>query len=314
MDIFLNELSFCGQAPDRHEGERLMTDMQKVLKALQKISNNPIATSSTLWKREIAPHYSVKNYIYDKSIDQAKRIYFQIITTKGPYVENLFSQSFSKHECHLQNESFLDVTNTSVAAASCFNGILAGLRDAPHFATETISVVCCLCPGERREVEVINQYDPDHTETFVKNFLRRKLNSWESLWEKRTDLFPEITFCKEIKDQLQNSNYSQSVLRNIMRHLDCMNKYVKKIRSGEIKMPNYAQMGIEASRESEITLKHFGHCRTFQCPDGNQRVFSWHSKVKGKANLRIYFYPPDEESEHFLIGYIGRHLPTWTEK
>lgn len=314
MNIFLNELSFCGQASNKYQGAQLMSDMLKVLKILQQISNEPIATSSILWKKEIGPQYSVRDYIFDRNIDQAVRNYFQIITTKGPYIEHLFSQSFYEHKCYLQNENILDVSWTSVAAAFFFDGILASLKGAPQFASETINVFCCLKGDERQEANIINQCDPDQADSFVRNFFRQNLNSGESLWEKRTVLFPEITFCEKVKNQLQNSNYSPSVLQNVIRHLDCMNKYMKAVRSGEIKAPNYTQMGIEASRESEITLKHFGHLRTFQCPDGKKRVFSWHSKIRGKANLRIYFYPPDEENEHFLIGYIGRHLPIWTER
>lgn len=313
MNIFLNELSFCEQASDRYQGEQLMTDVQKVLIILQKISNQPVATSNTLWGKKIAPDYSVKKYIYDLNIDQVKRSLFQRIVTQGPYIENLFSQSFSQHECYLQNGDCLSVTGSSVAAAFFFDGVLASLRGAPQFADDPVYVLCCLNGAERQKAEIINQYDPVLAESFVSVFLQQNLNSWESLWERRTVLFPEVAFCEEVKSQLQSSNYDPSVLRNITRHLGCMNKYMKDIRSGEIKTPNYTQMGIDASRESEITLKHFGHLRTFECPDGRQRVFTWHSKIKGRANLRIHFYPPDEETEHFLIGYIGRHLPIWTE-
>lgn len=314
MNIFLNELSFCGQASNKYQGAQLMSDMLKVLKILQQISNKPIATSSILWEKKIGPQYSVRDYIFDRSIDQAVRNYFQIITTKGPYIECLFSQSLDEHKCYLQNENILDVSWTSVAAAFFFDGILASLKGAPQFASETINVFCCLKGAEQQEADIINQYNPDQAESFVRNFLRQNLNSWENLWHSRSALFPEITFCEEVKGQLQSSNYSHSVLQKIIRHLDCMNKYMKAIRSGKIKAPNYTQMGIEASQESEITLKHYGHLRTFKCPDGKKRVFSWHSKIKGKVNLRIYFYPPDKENEHFLIGYIGRHLPIWTEK
>jgi len=267
-----------------------------------------------LWEKEIAPQYSVKNYIYDGSVNQATRRLFQTIVTKGPYIENLFNQSFGEHDCCLQtNGELMDVSRTSVAAASLSDGILASLRNAPQFSTETIPVYY-LKGDERQEGRIVNLYDPDQAESFVRYFLQRDMCSGENLWEKRIALYPEITFCEEVKNQLIDLNYNTSVLRNINRHLGCMSKYMKAIRSGEVKTPNYTQMGIGASRESEITLKHYGHLRNFQCPDGKERVFSWHSKIKGKANLRIYFYPLDEENGHFLIGYIGKHLPIWTER
>ncbi|MEW6275953.1 MAG: hypothetical protein AB1556_12705 [Bacillota bacterium] len=48
MNIFLNELSFCGQASNKYQGAQLMSDMLKVLKILQQISNEPIAT----WRKD----------------------------------------------------------------------------------------------------------------------------------------------------------------------------------------------------------------------------------------------------------------------
>ena len=68
-------------------------------------------------------------------------------------------------------------------------------------------------------------------------------------------------------------------------------------------------MGIEASKESSATIKHFGDQRVFTCPDGQKRIFTWHSKLKSE-NLRIHFHPPSDEDKDFIIGYIGRKLDT----
>lgn len=302
MYIFLNELSFCGQAKDRYS---LMRNVQKVLNNLKPlIGDDPIGTSQDLWQREIAPGYTVRQYIYDSEVTQAERLLFQTIVTKGPYVERLLDESVNYHECRLQKQD--DVTSSSVAAACCFDGMLASLLHAPRFEEETVIVLYRENDDELKEFEVPNQFDPQRVETFVQNLLKQNIRSWENFWKRRTKLFPNIVFCEEVKEQLQRLDFS--LMKNITRHLARMNEYI----TGEVQDANYSQMGIEASRESSVTLEHYGHLRTFLCPDGKERVFSWHSKLKGRKNLRIHFYPPDSDVNDFLIGYIGQHLPIWS--
>lgn len=51
----------------------------------------------------------------------------------------------------------------------------------------------------------------------------------------------------------------------------------------------------------------YGHARTFLCPDGERRVFSWHSKINYEK-WRVHFidFPA---TRRVLIGYVGKHLP-----
>ncbi|HWS85247.1 MAG TPA: hypothetical protein VN207_13415 [Ktedonobacteraceae bacterium] len=62
------------------------------------------------------------------------------------------------------------------------------------------------------------------------------------------------------------------------------------------------------TNESQATLHTHGKERTFLCPDGEKRLFSWHMRLTPGA-WRIYFHPTTYEQE-LIIGYIGRHLPT----
>lgn len=47
--------------------------------------------------------------------------------------------------------------------------------------------------------------------------------------------------------------------------------------------------------------------RTFYCPDGKERLFERHVKLRF-CNWRIHFFT--EQPGIVIIGYIGRHLPT----
>jgi len=67
-------------------------------------------------------------------------------------------------------------------------------------------------------------------------------------------------------------------------------------------------MLFKVSPESSMTLEMYGRERTFRCPDGQKRLFSWHLRLTPHA-WRIHFYP-DEQTKTLIIGYIGHHLPT----
>ena len=148
---------------------------------------------------------------------------------------------------------------------------------------------------------------------FVEELSRAVLenvSSWDELWEKRTELFSDLSFCDCVRDQLNRLDFGISNFKVIRRHLTKMNEYCRRMRmKNEDFIPDYTTMGIESSRESRETLKHYGYQRKFPCPDGSTRLFDWHSKQRGQ-NLRVHFYPPDHSTGNFIIGYVGPHLDT----
>jgi len=306
--IFLNELSFISQAVDLSDCHKLMEEIRKILEHLKPISKD-VYISRTLSSREIMAGYNVKNYAYDRNIPQAEKQSFQILLTKNPYVENLLDKELDYHECYLI-ETERDVTSTSVAGAACFDGMLVSLQRAAGFQNDFIPVSYREGEKELLEKNIPNQFDLKKTRVFVKGIIERDISTFKDLWNKRNELFPSLVFCHEVESQLKTLNPSSEELKNIIRHLKIMNEYMEKILNKEIPVPNYQKMGIGASEETEITLIHYGHLREFLCPDGKKRIFNWHSKLKG-PNIRIHFYPPGNDAGSFIIGYIGRKLPTY---
>jgi hypothetical protein len=64
-----------------------------------------------------------------------------------------------------------------------------------------------------------------------------------------------------------------------------------------------------ASGESQSTLNRYSEERTFECPDGQYRLFQWHLK---RGDTRIHFFDfPDKK--RILVGYAGAHLRIATE-
>ena len=67
-----------------------------------------------------------------------------------------------------------------------------------------------------------------------------------------------------------------------------------------------AQTSLNASGESQQTMKKYGSHRRFKLTDGRREIFELHIKT---GDLRFHFFP-DNNNKCVYMGYIGKHLPT----
>lgn len=112
--------------------------------------------------------------------------------------------------------------------------------------------------------------------------------------------FPNLIFCDAVENQIQT--IGTKLLEVSIQKLLTLDDYIQKLSVNYFDTSN---LPFNASEESESTLNKYSKERTFRCPDGVDRVFSWHIKFFG----RIHFYPIPN-SKQCWIGYIGTHLPT----
>jgi len=141
-----------------------------------------------------------------------------------------------------------------------------------------------------------------------------RIENGTALLARAIEVFPRLVMGETAILQLHEFNRSSDHLKQILRHLDALNRAAIAWQTGE----QYAVTGISASPESLATLNHgkLGELRDFHTPNGfaHQR-WSWHSKITGTPVLRLYFRGVRTEIEgKVLIGYIGPHLPTAREK
>lgn len=306
MHLFINELSFVGQAQDRGDANRLMADLISVVDSLNNVrGTDPIVSSQTLWQRELFNNYSVHDWINNLGKDQMRR--FLWIIRKGPFVETILDKYYNYYACWMQG---IDVSYSSLAGAAIFEGILASLQRIEIFNTDLISVKYQIDDNYIKDYDIINGFDPSTIDMIlhqIKDIIFGDLLSWDDLWNQLGTLFPLLTFCDCVKYQLNRLDFNCNNMKIIKTHLGIMNEYLAQLSEGDV--PEYSKMGILASREYPSTIRRYGDQRKFLCPDGRERIFDWHSKAIG-PNIRILFYPPEDDNPHFLIGYIGPKLPT----
>jgi hypothetical protein len=126
-----------------------------------------------------------------------------------------------------------------------------------------------------------------------------------SLWTNRKLLFPSLSFCKNTRDQIRSLTGHQ--LRQVVRRLTELESACKNWTSGVFDkewLPN-------CTPESQATLIHYEAEHSFECDDGETRVFSLHIRFTPNAG-RIFFYPHIRSSgDHVIfVGHIGKKLRT----
>ena len=311
MGLFINELSFNTQAKNEAGARRLMHDLIEVIRLLKASGNDRrVYSSQTLWKKEISAGFNVHQCLNKISVD--KKRWFMAIVRKGPFVETILDERLQGfYQCVLK-ENNEDVSDTSIAGAVFFNGILASLSNCPGYMADKILVAHRIDDNDFSVAEVLNFFDSDAAKKYMLEMREVALDSvlsWDDLWWDKHELFPMLTFCHNVRKQLGILDFSPANGKIVKDHLHRMNRYCNERPADKQTIPEYDKMGILASVESESTLAKYGRQREFLCPDGKKRLFSWHTKQKGQ-NVRIHFYPPDGDNKDFIIGYIGRHLDT----
>lgn len=190
--------------------------------------------------------------------------------------------------------SILDMIPISLASHPCW--------DCSYMY---LDVVCLDKDDERVMIIHVSRkkHLNDHAE-WIKTRLLREIRDGKTLWSKKSELFPNLQFCESVKEQLQNLPAGNGMLGQIEKKLFNLQVYAQTWVTGIF---NSDSIACKVTPESEATLQQYSKERTFLCPDGQERTFSWHARLT-PLEWRVYFYPGPPGK--IIIGYVGCHLRT----
>lgn len=162
---------------------------------------------------------------------------------------------------------------------------------------------------DENEVEIRNitsNETIDDEEVRMVDIAFKSLSSGQDLWERRGELFPDLIFCENVKDQLLGS-YPKFHILQIAKKLKGLQEYFN-CYDGRFDL---MALGMNARTESETvkTNPKLKNMRLFKLPDNQEEYFFYHIGFTGTYCGRIYFLPKDVLNKCY-IGYIGEHLPT----
>ncbi|TAF10086.1 MAG: hypothetical protein EAZ76_15880, partial [Nostocales cyanobacterium] len=150
-----------------------------------------------------------------------------------------------------------------------------------------------------------NIHIQDH-ETWIQRKIQEGIVDGTDIWKRREELFPNLKFCDSVRKQLENIRSGQIELRPVYTTLIEIQKCCQNWQDGGFSTEGYS---LEESGESESTRNNdqLRKERTFISPDGEERFFERHFKLRS-CNWRIHFFPLEPGT--LIIGYVGRHLST----
>ncbi|MEO5366503.1 MAG: hypothetical protein H7831_09140 [Magnetococcus sp. WYHC-3] len=308
MELFFNELSLNPIAHSRQEArERVSTLLETVRAACQAGILRQLRTQEGFKEAQLADGYTWWSWSQDSEVQRELRQYFKALATRSPFLDGLddvlnITENF---EFSCQNQP-----SAGLGAAFISNGLAVSLLSDHSWDADSVSIdiVEIVEDGNIREffkdiphASHLRHIDNSHRD-WIRNGLALSVSSGIELWHKSATFFPSLVFCDAVQDQM--SGLPTEALSPILRGLFCLENYCQGWTSGGF---NQDLLGCASSPESGSTKQQYGQERTFLCPGGISRLFSYH--VKPGQPWRIH-YDPSIGPGKILVGYVGRHLRT----
>lgn len=196
-----------------------------------------------------------------------------------------------------------------IFCASVF-GIAVGFPSEESWQASTVKVRYLLLQDDGQIVEYSDNVDHvssvGHGTEIVERTrlrIRDEVTTGESLWNHRTELYPDMEFGADIERAI--GNLAGSALLPVLRKLEEINEGAKRWREDLSPWPTFAcKVTSESGRVMEDPeLKKF---RFFRSSTGGQILCEHHARVGN--SIRIHFHI-DAKDKKVTVGYIGQHLP-----
>lgn len=232
-------------------------------------------------------------------------------------IQRLPEDIFLKHNS-LFNLSHIEqlYSNYSKQEESVIAVFLEQLKPSNNYL-DTVAKIDANFPGEDNgflggdfsKTAIVLDRQIKNNEDYI-NF--NSINLWNvnfrNFWFKREKLFPNLTFCGDVENQILMIGAS-SYFNQIIDRLKEFNYAVRNWTTGDF---SYREINkshsLRISPESDRTLARYRNERVFSLPEGGTECFDLHIKT---GDLRFHFYA-NNSTKKIYVGYIGAHLPTIT--
>ena len=315
LEIVFNELSLHTPAADINTARQLMIVFIDAINSIKtpRDVKKKLRTQENFNYLMLAPYYPVSKWRNDPDVDLPARILLKTIQFRtDPPLPDIADPEI---QVIYQGQDTIGIYYAYV-----YNSLAISLQSDPQWETSSLEVqVTRINENEDEELittseSVIHASCSDHTKEhadWLKECFTINILNGTEIWNRREELFPNLEFCKSGNKQLRELLTGDDKLATVMEKLEIIQQCAQNWKTGFFSLDGYP---IEESPESESTMNQYWRERTFMCPDGQERTFERHAKLKD-INWRIYFFPTLEtkdletKKKKVIIGYVGIHLP-----
>ncbi len=308
--MVFNELSAENLNNDKFQARDLMSELVMILQASTKAGVSRIfRTRDDMNSIELAPEYSIAKWRNDPDVERELKSFLRSLNNRSPYCDNTIAAI--KAQFDLADASFNGQKSEGLKFAAITQSIAISLASSPEWDKPILlldleeiepdgeiipSIIEIKHASSTRHIEEITPW--------TKEQISSDIEDGSQLWLERSKLFDRLEFCDCVEKQLINILAGDRELIHVVNILSTLNQKCESWETGYLVLE-----GLDESSESESTMKNkkFRDKRTFKCPDGQEKVFERHIKIR-VCNWRIHFLA--ETPGKVIIGYIGTHLPT----
>lgn len=311
MFLTLNELSFQETVDTEYDAKKLIEDFVLLCKTLDsKNILDDIILPESFFSLGLYKDYGFTQWLNDSNVSYTHqqffrrfldkhRLYYNDENINGEFEVCIGEHSYLSKGCAFateHNHILLSFPTNDFWLKDLISGKYRFLDEDGQISesTETLKNIFSNMPKEN----IISNYTKD---------LSYGITSGQDLWDKREQLYPNLVFCQNVKDQLIDDSEKHHIFA-VMKKLDRFQQYFSNCDN----LYSPKELGLSARTESESvkTDPELKGLRRFRLPDGNEEYFFDHVSFNGKySDGRIHFLP-DNTNNKCYIGYIGRHLKT----
>jgi hypothetical protein len=308
MDLFFNELSIK-EGPNQETGRKWMVGLIAVYQKASSMGFKELKTTNVFLTFPIAPAYKLNDWLYDQTVDRDSRLLVKIKVSKSPFIEELLENK--DNENHLLYEfKYKNQKATGLGAAYLFESLAVSFANSSEWDKPSVELLVTQIPEEDRMEESIENVNhaskPAHLDLLTQWINKRRranISNGKLLWLKRKEYFPHLVFCKNIENQISYFSGGELEFYQITKRLFESEDFCSTWAADVFTPGNIPS---KITQESESRLSKFKDELTVICPDGETRLFSWHSRYTPGAG-RIHF-APDNSKKLVYIGYIGTKI------
>ena len=314
LEMVLNEHSLQ-MASDVHTARVWMTQFVQTIKtaAQHKVARNLRATTN-IFDLHLAKDYPFRKWLNDTEVNKEMRLYLKQLTTKRPPwndLPDLDDQVKEYQFSHIGYEHTVPEV-CGLWVSHLIKALAISLPSHSHWDSNILDLEIQWLEEDdiqSKSKAVIHANSPDHVKyhaDWIEDRLARDIENGSYLWESRADLFPSLTFCDAVEQQIRG--LSPIMLRSVTDRLFDLQTHCDDWTSGGFSKDNLRG---NPRPESEATQNQYSDERTFLCLDGLERFFNWHVSLTPYAWRLHFFLEP--KTRTMIIGYVGSHLRTASE-
>lgn len=296
-DPVFNEPSTEPPAADRQAARARMIGAVDVLLLMPAHgSGKSLRISEYFYHLALAPDYTMIDWLNDREVGRDHLNFFLGLAAKAPYLRQTDSAPLERIEdtevtCHGQS-------HPAFLAGHLLHAPLVSF-DHDLWAEPVLPVTIIRLDGQGELCEepeiLINFSNPCHFAQHAQWLAQLdSIVDAENLWIRRAELFPHLTFCPSVQDQLKAQEIILSKIIDRLREME-------RVASADSPFDNNA-FQFKCHATSASTFGRFKSAYEINAPDGSSKTCGWHFYLPD--GRRIYF------SADYVIGHIGEHLPT----